>query len=99
MPLAAIAGTLQQSLERGVAPNRIYADARGDTTVATIELRLIDSESASARRALIADTHNDAYRHGIDVERIWFSRLEAAAATYLVAESTLDEIASRSSVA
>ena len=99
VPLAAIAGTLQQSLERGVAPTRIDADARGDTAVGTIELRLIDDQAVSARRALIADAHNGAYRYGIAVERIWFSRLEAAAATYLVAESTLDEIDSRSSVA
>ncbi|WP_420446069.1 hypothetical protein [Candidatus Poriferisodalis sp.] len=99
VPLAAIAGTLQQSLERGVAPTRFDADARGDTSVATIELCLVDDEAVSARRALIADAHNEAYRHGLAVERIWFSRLEAAAATYLVAESTLDEIDSRSCVA
>ena len=97
VPLAAIAGTIQQSLERCVAPARIDADARGDSAVGTIALCLIDDEAASARRALIAGARDDAYRYGIDVAQTWFSRLDAAAATYLVAESTLDEIDSRTS--
>ncbi|WP_419946680.1 hypothetical protein [Candidatus Poriferisodalis sp.] len=92
VPLAAIAWSLQQSLERGVTSTGAGADARGDTTVSAIELRLIDDAAASARRAQTTDVRDDAYRYGVAVDQIWFSRLEAAAATYLVAESTLDEI-------
>ncbi len=99
VPLAAIAGTLQQSLERGVASTGADADARADTTVSAIELHLIDDPAASTRSALNDDARANAYRHGIAVEQAWFNRLEAAAADYLVAESTLDEIDSRPSVA
>ena len=98
VPLAAIAWTLQQSLERGVAATGIGAETRGDTTVSTVELRLVDDDPAAAPRALIDDAHKDAYRYGIATEQTWFNRLEAAAADYLVAESTLDEIDSRPSV-
>ena len=137
VPLAAIAGTLQQSLERGVASTGADADARAYTTVSAIELRLeaepngeavaraarerseheretsgaatgqsanprrlsADDPAASARLELIDDARANAYRYGIAVEQAWFSRLEAAAAGYLVAESTLDEIDSRPGVA
>ena len=97
VPLAAIAGTLQQSLERGVAAVGIEAGARGDSAVGGIELHTIDAETTAACQAQIADARNDAYRHGIAVERTCFSKLEAVAAMYLIAEATLDEIDSRSS--
>ncbi len=99
VPLAAIAATLQQSLERGVASTGADADARADTTVSAIELCLIDDPAASARQTQIDHARANAYRYGIAVEQAWFSRLEAAAADYLVAESTLDEIDSRPNVA
>ena len=53
--------------------------ARGDTMLGVVELRKV------------ADAHNDAHRRGVDVDRIAFSSLEAAAAGFLVAEATLDE--------
>ncbi len=65
--------------------------ARGDTMLGVVELRKVDAEAAAASRARIADAHNDAHRRGVDVDRIAFSSLEAAAAGFLVAEATLDE--------
>ena len=91
MPLAAIAGTLRQSLQRGVASVGTDAQAEGDTTVDVVELHKVDAEAVAASTARIAGAHNDAHRRGVDVDRIAFSRLEAAAAGFLVAESTLDE--------
>ncbi len=105
VPLAAIAGTLQQSLERGVthvgadSGARYDTGGRGDRAVSTIDLRLADESAAAARQALIDDARADAYRNGIAVEQAWFSKLEAAAADYLVAESILDEIDAGSSIA
>lgn len=99
VPLAAIAGTLQQSLERGVIHVGADTSARGDRAVSTIDMRLADESAAAARQAVIDDARADAYRNGIAVERAWFSKLEAAAADYLVAESILDEIDAGSSVA
>ena len=92
VPLAAIAGTLQESLRRGVATAGIDDGARGDTTVGTIELRRVDDEAAAARRERIADARGGAHRLGIRVDGIGFSRLEDAAAAFLVAEATLDEL-------
>lgn len=108
VPLAAIAGTLQQSLERGVTHVGADTGARYDTgdrgdrgasVVSTIDLRLADESATAARQALIDDARANAYRNGIAVEQAWFSKLEAAAADYLVAESILDEIDAGSSVA
>ena len=92
VPLAAIAGTLHQSLERGVAHIGINGQARGDTTVDVVEMHRVDDESAAASRERMADAHNNAHRLGVVVDRNWFGRLEAAAAGFLVAEATLDEI-------
>ena len=92
VPLAAIAGTLQQSLQRGVASAALDDGARGgDTMLDLVELRKVNAEAVAASRARIADGHNDAHRRGVDLDRIAFSRLEAAAAGFLVAEATLDE--------
>lgn len=111
VPLAAIAGTLQQSLERGVTHvgadtgarddtgGRDDTGARGASVVSTIELRLADESATAARQALIDDARADAYRNGIAVEQAWFSKLEAAAADYLVTESILDEIDAAAGVA
>lgn len=99
VPLAAIAGTLQQSLERGVTHVGAGTGGRGASVVSTIDLRLADESAAAARLALTDDARADAYRNGIAVERAWFSKLEAAAADYLVAESILDEIDAGFSVA
>ena len=92
VPLAAIVGTLHQSLERGVAPVGINGQARGDTTVDVVEMHGVDDESAAASRERTADTRNNAHRLGVVVDTIWFGRLEAAAGRFLVAEATLDEI-------
>ena len=117
VPLAAIAGTLQQSLERGVTHvgadtgarddtggrgdtgARYDTGGRGDSVVSTIDLRLADESATAARQAQIDDARADAYRNGIAVEQAWFSKLEAAAADYLVAESILDEIDAAAGVA
>ena len=99
VPLAAIAGTLQQSLERGVTHIGADTGARGDRAVSTIDMRSADEPAAAARQALIDDARADAFRNGIAVEQAWFSKLEAAAADYLVAESVLDEIDAGAGVA
>ena len=91
VPLAAIAATLQQSLERGVACAGIDDQARGDTTVKVVEMRRVDDEVVAASRERITDAHNDAHCLGVSVDRTGLSRLEAAAAGFLVAEATLDE--------
>ncbi len=69
----------------------IDPQARGDTTLDVVELRMVDAEAVAASRERIAGAHNDAHRRGVDVDRIAFSSLEAAAAGFLVAEATLDE--------
>ena len=90
VPLAAIAGNLWQCLQRGVAVAGIDAGARGNTTVRSVELHEIDDEASRTSRARVAHTHDHAHRFGVDTDRGWFERLEAAAAGFLVAESTLD---------
>ena len=90
VPLAAIAGSLWQSLQRGVAVAGIDAGARGNTAVRLVELHEIDEEASRTSRARVAHTHDRAHRVGIETDRGWFERLEAAAAGFLVAESTLD---------
>ena len=92
VPLAAIAGTLRHCLERGVAPIGIHNRDRGDLAVSVVEMHTIDQETEEAGRARIAGTGRDAHRLGVEVDRLLFSRLEAAAAGFLVAEATLDEI-------
>ena len=92
VPLAAIAATIQQCLERGIAAAGIDGRVRGDTTVGLIEMRRVDGEAAAASLARVADARDSAHRLGVKVGRSWFSRLEAAAAGFLVAEATLDEI-------
>ena len=92
VPLAAIAGTLRQSLERGVAALGIDGQARGDTTVGVVEMRKCDAGAMAASQARTADARRDAYRLGVGVDRIWFRKLEAAAAGFLVAEATLDQV-------
>ena len=92
VPLAAIAGTLRQSLERGVAAVGIDGRVRGDTTLGVVEMRRVNGEAAAASRARLADAIDIAHRLGVGVGRIWFSRLEAAAAGFLVAEAALDEV-------
>ncbi len=94
VPLAAIAATLRQSLERGVAFELgIDGRARGDTTVRAVEVRAASCEAETASRTRTAGARSDAHRIGLEVDQLWFSRLEAAAAGFLVAEPTLDEIA------
>ena len=92
VPLACIAATIQQSLERGVATVGIDGQARGDLMVTVVEMHTVDPESDTAVREQITEAHRDAYRLGVGVDRLWLSRLEAAAAGFLVAEATLDEI-------
>ena len=92
VPMAAIAGTLRQSLERGVAAVGIDGRVRGDTTVEVVEMHRVNDEAVAASRARLADARNRAHRLGVGVDRIWFSRLEAAAAGFLVAETALDEV-------
>ena len=92
VPMAAIVGTLRQSLERGVAAVGIDGRGRGDTTVGVVEMHRGSGEAVAASRARLADARNNAQRLGVGVDRIWFSRLEAAAARFLVAEAALDEV-------
>ena len=92
VPLATIAGTLQQSLERGMAAVGIDGQARGDTTVRIVELHRGNPDAVAASRARLADARKRAHRFGVGVGRTWFSRLEAAAAGFLVAETALDEV-------
>ena len=86
----ASAVVLWQSLQRGVAVAGIDAGARGNTTVRSVELHEIDDGASRTSRARVAHTHDHAHRSGVEVDRGWFERLEAAAAGFLVAESTLD---------
>lgn len=92
VPLAAIAGTLQHCLERGVAPIGINTRHRGDLTMCVVEVRTVDQEAEDASRTRIAEAHRDAYRVGVEVDHLLFSRLEAAAAGFLVAEARLDAV-------
>ena len=92
VPMAAIAGTLRQSLERGVAAVGMDDRVRGDTTVGVVEVHRVDGEALAASRARIADALNNAHRLGVGIDEIWFRRLEAAAAGFLVAEAMLDEV-------
>ena len=93
MPLAEIASpAVRQSLERGVAAVGIDGQARGDTTVGVVEMRNCDAGAMAASQARTADARRDAYRLGVGVDRIWFRKLAAAAAGFLVAEATLDEV-------
>ena len=92
VPLAAIAGTLRHCLERGVAPIGIRSRDRGDLTVSVVEMQAVDREAEDAREAQIAETDSDAHRLGVEVDRLLFSGLEAAAAGFLVAEATLDDL-------
>ena len=92
VPMAAVAATLQQSLERGIAAVGIDDRVRGDTTVGVVGLRTVDAGAGAASRARRGDTHRRAHRLGVAVDRGWFRRLEAAAAGYLVAEATLDDV-------
>ena len=55
-------------------------------------MRRVNGEAAAASRARLADAIDIAHRLGVGVGRIWFSRLEAAAAGSLVAEAALDEV-------
>ena len=91
VPLAAIAGTLRHCLERGVAPIGIHGRDPGDLTVSAVEMRTVDqAEGASGTR--VAGTGRDAHRLGVEIDRLLFSGLEAAADGFLVAEATLDEL-------
>ena len=92
VPMAAIAGTLRQSLQRGGAAVGIDSRVRGDTTMEVVEMHRVNGEAAAASRAQLADASNRAHRLGVEVDRTWFSRLEAAAAGFLVAEAALDEV-------
>ena len=92
VPLAAISATLAQGLSRGVAPVSIDHHAPGYTPVAAVELRPVDDEVITASRARIMNAHREAHRLGVAVIRTHFNALEAAAAAFLVAESTLDLI-------
>ena len=92
VPLAAIAGTLQHCRERGAAPIGIHTRHRGNLTVRVVEVSTVEQEAEDASRTRIAEAHRNAHRLGVGVDRLLFSRLEAAAAGYLVAEATLDEV-------
>ena len=92
VPLAAIAGTLRQSLGRGVAPVGIDDRSPGDMTVDVVELHTVDPRLEAASRAQMDGSHFGANRFGVAVDQVWFSTLEAAAAGFLVAEATLDDI-------
>ena len=91
-PLASIAASLQQSLERGVASTGIDGRASGATTVGAVQLHFVGPQAGAASGAPIDGARSDAHRIGIGVDQPWFSRLEVAAAGFLVAEATLDEI-------
>lgn len=92
VPLASIAASLQQSLERGVAPAGIDSRASGAMTVGVVELHSVDPQAGAASRLRIDEARSDAHRLGIVTDQPWFSRLETASAGFLVAEATLDEI-------
>ena len=92
VPMAAVAATLQQCVERGVAPVGIDGRVRGDTAVTVVKMHRVSGEAAAASQARLDDTHRSAHRLGVSVDRSCFRRFEAAAAGYLVAEATLDDI-------
>ena len=92
VPLACIAASIQHCLERGVATVGIDGKARGDLMMAVAEMHTVDRESESATRARITEALRDAHRLGVGVDRLWFSKLEAAAAGFLVSEATLDDV-------
>ena len=92
VPLACIAASIQQCLERGVATVGIDSQARGDLMMAAAEMRTVDQQAETAARAPITEALRDAHRRGVGVDRLWFRRLEAAAAGFLVPEATLDEV-------
>ena len=92
VPLACIAAALQQSLERGVAAVGIDSGARGDLMLTVVEMHTVDRERGAASGGRIAEARCNAHRLGVGVDRLWFSRLEAAAAGFLVSEATLDAV-------
>ncbi len=92
VPLAAIAETLQQSLQRGMACAGIADGARGDTTVDAAEMRRVDEAAVAGSRERVVHADEEAHRLGVRVDQVAFGRLEAAAAGFLVAEATLDEV-------
>lgn len=92
VPLAAIGATLSQCLTRGVTSDVIEHPALGNTTVHTVALFVADDAATATSRGRIADADHSAHRLGVSVDAAWFTRLEAAAAAYLVAEATLDSI-------
>ena len=106
VPLACIAAVLHQSLQRGVAAVGIDSGARGDEMLAAVEMCTVAPERAAVEMCtvaperaapsgeLIAEARRDAHRLGVRVDAVSFGVLEAAAAGFLVAEATLDEIES-----
>ena len=90
VPLAAVASTLRHCLERGVGSIGIHGRDRGDLTVSAVEMRTVDPEVEGPRGAQVAG--RDAHRVGVELDRLLFNGLEAAAAGFLVAEATLDEL-------
>ena len=91
VPLAAIAASLWLTSGRGVQPAEDFAGAAGATEVTEVHLGAADVDRAWAAR--VDQRHTDAHRHGVILDRMWFSSLGEAAAEFLVAEATLDEIA------
>lgn len=91
VPLASIAASLQQSVERGVAAIGIDGRAPGDLMLAIVEMHT-DQECGVGLGAGAAQARRDAHRSGVGVDRIWFGKLEAAAAGFLVSEATLDDL-------
>ncbi|MYB03331.1 MAG: hypothetical protein F4011_05875 [Acidimicrobiaceae bacterium] len=92
VPLATIAATLWQGRMRGVANTGPDHRTRGDRAVSSVGLHRVDGEVSPPGRARIAEADEAAHRLGIEVDRDVFSRLEADAAGFLVAESVLDQI-------
>lgn len=95
VPLAGLAASLWHTLERGVHAVDLDPHATGASAIASIRLSTdhVDTDHANELvGSAIRARSGDAFRNGVVLDRTWFAHLDLAAAEFLVAEATLDEI-------
>lgn len=89
VPFAAIAAAIWHAGSRGAILFALDPDTTGASAVAAVRLGVGMSDAATS--AIPARTR-DAHRDGVVLDRSFLSQLDQAAAGYLVAETTLDEV-------
>jgi len=91
VPLLALSLSLWHAAERGIASIGISNTAPGDQHVESIEL--VAETLDQTARASAQQRHSTAHQQGLSVTTSDFAQLESQAASFLVAEMKLDEIA------